>query len=369
MNKPKLNGYTVIVSKRTKPLNRRTLLIKAVVSLAFMAMLFVVAGRKDFLSMLQQVDPLYFILSFVIAAAQISTSCMKWQVLVNLYGDRLRFGYLMRLYLIGYYFTNLLPSNVGGDVIRSYYAGRRIGNQTHSAISVFMERFTGSIYLLILVLAAPLFDRAVYRHPAVWIPALGAAGLLLVFVVLGLYAKGVLRLLNRMLDRLTGAPSNRPRSGLARALAWIRGQSEAIGAKLAQTIQILKGNPRAAMAVVGLTILFYSLTWVNVYFGYRTFGITPDFRDIVALLATAMLVSSIPITLGSLGLAEGAYVFYFNLTGIHPAATLAMGLFLRFKLIVVGLVGFIAYLAHPLERNENERIEQDLATGSPTGDS
>ncbi|HOW97878.1 MAG TPA: lysylphosphatidylglycerol synthase transmembrane domain-containing protein [Kiritimatiellia bacterium] len=360
------------MSSRGQPLKRRTLLVKAAVSLVFFAVLFAFAGRQDLLAMLKRVDPLYFTLSFVIAAAQISTSCLKWRVLINLYGDRLGFGFLMRNYLIGYYFSNLLPSNIGGDVVRSYYAGRRIGNQTHAAISVFMERFTGSLYLLVLAIGMPLLKPGLYARPVVFVPAAGAAGLLLFFAALAFWGQGLLRFLNRLIERqalrAAGAPGRSLLGRGMKALLWFRAKSEKIAEKMALTMRLLKQNRRAALAVFGLTVLFYALTWVNVYLAYRTFGVEPDFIGIMSLLATAMLAGSIPITLGSLGIAEGAYVFYFRLVGMEPAATLAMGLFLRFKLLAVGLAGLVSYLTYPHERFDYERIQQQTETGSPGGD-
>jgi len=360
------------VSSRGKPVKRSALLVKAAVSLAFFAALFVFAGRRDLLAMLKRVDPLYFFLSFVIAAAQISTSCLKWKILVNLYGDRLGFGFLIRNYLIGYYFTNLMPSNIGGDVVRSYYVGRRIGNQTHAAISVFMERFTGSLYLLVLVIVMPLLTPGLYARPAVFIPALGAMGLLLFFAALAVWGQELIRFLNGLIEalarRASGASGHSLLGRVVKALLWFRGKSEKIGGKLALTLRLLKENRRAALAVFGLTVFFYALTWMNVYLAYRTFGEKTDLRGIMSLLATAMMAGSIPITLGSLGIAEGAYVFYFRFVGIAPAATLAMGLFLRFKLLVVGLVGFILYLTYPHERFDYERIRQEAEAGSAGGD-
>lgn len=354
-------------------MKRSTLLIKAAVSLVFFAVLFLFAGRQDLASMFRRVDPLYFALSFAIAAAQISTSCLKWRVLINLYGDRLGFGFLMRNYLIGYYFTNLMPSNIGGDVVRSYYAGRRIGSQTHAAISVFMERFTGSLYLLVLVIGMPLLKPGLYARPAVFIPALGAAGLLVFFAALAFWGQGLIRFLNGLIENLARRASGAGGRSLVgrgvKALLWFRGKSEKIGEKLALTVRLLKENRGAALAVFGLTVLFYALTWVNVWLAYRTFGEPAELRGIMSLLATAMMAGSIPITLGSLGIAEGAYVFYFRFAGIAPAATLAMGLFLRFKLLVVGLVGFILYLTYPHDRFDYERIRQEAEAGSPGGDS
>ncbi len=342
--------------------------VKAVVSIAFFLMLFAIVRKGEFVAMLKQVDPFYFVLSFVIAAAQISTSCLKWKVLVNLYDRSIGFGFLMKNYLIGYYFSNLLPSNVGGDVVRSYHVGRRIGSQTHAAISVFIERFTGMICMLLLVIFMPLLWPGAYRHPAVYVPALGAAGLLILFAWMALIDKPLSKLAAMFLRILQFLRSwrwlNQQRAagrilhGLEIAAWKILRKTERIHEKLAATIDCLKKDKKAFLAVILLTVLFYALTWINVFWAFKTFRITPDFANIASLLPTAMLVSAIPITLGSLGIAEGSYVFYFGLVGMSTAATLAMGLFLRFKLIVVGIVGFANFLTYRHEKYDYSKLRE-----------
>lgn len=340
--------------------------VKAFVSIAFFVMLFALVRRGDMVKMLKQVDPLYFVLSFAIAAAQISVSCLKWQVLINLYGTRVSFGLLMKNYLIGYYFTNLLPSNVGGDVVRSYQVGRHVGNQTHAAISVFMERFTGSVYLLLLVILTPLLGGNLYPRLAIVIPALGAAGLLGAFVwiakmdrPLAQMVDGLVALLEMLRGKGKGGAFGRILDKAEAVCRKILKKAEEIHERLAFTVQYLRKDWKAGAAVVLLTVAFYALTWVNVLWAFRTFGVREvSLLHIVSLLPVAMIVGSIPITLGSLGIVEGSYVFYFSLVGVPPAATLLMGLFLRFKLIVVGVIGFLNYLTYRHEKYDYARLRE-----------
>lgn len=342
--------------------------VKALVSIAFLVMLFAIVRRGDFAKLFRNINPLYFVLSFAIAAAQISTSCLKWQVLVNLHERKLGFRFLMKNYLIGYYFSNLLPSNVGGDVVRSYHVGRHIGSQTHAAISVFIERFTGMMYMLFLVIFMPLLVPGLYRQPAVIVASSVAVGLLAGLVWIAAIDRPLARVIDiavRMIRtvRSAGGPMKAPFA--QKALERLEGiclkvlrKAESIHEKLSATVGLLRKDARAFAAMILLTVLFYALTWVNVYWAYRTFGVQAPFRGIVSLLATAMLVGSIPITLGSLGIVEGSYVYFFGLVGVAPAATLLMGLFLRFKLIVVGIIGFFNYLTYRHEKYDYAKLEE-----------
>ena len=74
--------------------------------------------------------------------------------------------------------------------------------------------------------------------------------------------------------------------------------------------------------------------------------------DIIILQPAIMLVSLMPLTLGSIGLAEGAYVFYFALVDVPAESAFVMSLLLRFKLILLAVTGYLFFLTHKHRREE-----------------
>jgi len=99
--------------------------------------------------------------------------------------------------------------------------------------------------------------------------------------------------------------------------------------------------------LIYLTVLFYLLTWVNVYVCFRAFNVHVDFLAICAMVPAIMLVAHLPVTLlGNLGYFESVFVFYFLLVGVGGAESLAMGLLLRLKMLTMGVIGYIAYLLY-----------------------
>lgn len=94
-------------------------------------------------------------------------SARRWQ----LFAFELRFErtvpQLLGYYLIGMYFNLLLPTSVGGDVIRAWYLNAGAGRRLAAFAAVFLERFSG---LLVLIAVACL---AVLLSPLTlpwWIP-------------------------------------------------------------------------------------------------------------------------------------------------------------------------------------------------------
>ncbi|MFO7869814.1 MAG: flippase-like domain-containing protein [Kiritimatiellia bacterium] len=330
--------------------------IKAAVSLLFFYVLFrTVSGRL--ITVIRGISPLYLAVSFAITAVIVLSSCLKWKVLVDLQAGPAPFGRLLRIYLIGYLFSGLLPSNVGGDVVRSYYAGRTMGSQSAAAVTVFIERFSGILVLLLLVIAAPLMSPDLYLSPFVYVTSALAAALLLLFLWIARMPepfRGVDRILKGAVRMLEGGPGRRAARRLDGARQKLVTHGNSFRGKLGNAVGILASDKRALLRVTALTLLFYAVTWVNVHVAFRTFGVETDFLRTAALVPAAMLLSMIPVAaLGNLGFTEGVYVVIFALAGFSPAESLAMGLLLRFKLLVLGIVGLAVYLTYGKERIQN----------------
>ena len=301
--------------------------LKALFSLLFLGFLLAYAGRQDLASVVRKADPLYLTLCLLLGPVMVSASTGKWRIILHREGARLPFSLLFRSYLVGYFFSNFLPSNVGGDVARSYRAGRVAGDQALVAASVVVERVTGLLGLLSLVIGMPWLRKELAHHPALAVPSAIAAGGLLLLVVASLI-------------RWSGEVF--PGTGW-----WARLQRALLrfAARSGQALSTLKRDPAYALRVAGWTVLFYALALLNVWLAFRAFGAAPSLRDLATVLPTAMFVATMPVALGSLGLAEGAYVFYFGLVGMDPSVTLVMGLLLRVKILLLGAAGGVVYWA------------------------
>ena len=164
--------------KIAKPLK---LAAKLILSLAFFSVLLSFVQGNQLLELFSQINWFFFALSFVVTLVMVAASCAKWKIILDLKRE-LSYRELFRIYLVGYFFSNILPSTVGGDVVRSYYAGRLIDNQDFSAVSVFVERFSGIFFLFLLVIVAPFFRPELYRSPYLYFPAV--AGTLFAFITL-----------------------------------------------------------------------------------------------------------------------------------------------------------------------------------------
>lgn len=319
-------------------------ILKVAVSLGFIGLLVATVDMGELLARARDVDLAYLLLCVVFSFLMVAASTWKWWYLLRQQGHPVPYLRMYRWYFIGYFYSNFLPSNIGGDMMRAWLAGRHCGSGSAALISIFAERFTGSLVLLVLALGMPFVVGGLWQHPAVW-PVMVLALMLLVGAI-GVLVGGHAAARSAWLARLAvqvrrWVRADRP-GRTARLWEGGSGKAQALGAKAGHLRDVLRRDPHVAGVVLAQTLLFYVMTVANVLLGYRAFGAWPMAGGIAAILPIAMLVGMIPITLGNLGIAEGAYVVYFGLVGMGKELTLAMGLLLRLKIILLGLVGMVA---------------------------
>jgi hypothetical protein len=75
-------------------------------------------------------------------------SAWRWQALARPFGFECTVKKLTSYYLIGMYFNLVLPTTVGGDVVRAWYLDGGSGRRLAAFVSVFVDRFSGLIVLL-----------------------------------------------------------------------------------------------------------------------------------------------------------------------------------------------------------------------------
>lgn len=325
--------------------------VKVAASLLFIGGLFLSLDLGELAARARQVDPFYLVASLLFSFVMVAASTWKWWYLMRLQGFAIPFAKMYRWYFIGYFYSNFLPSNVGGDVARAWLAGRRVQAPGAALVAVFAERFTGLVFLLLMAMGLPFLAPPLWRHPAVLLGiGIGAAVLAAIALAwLGGRAGMRSQAFLQAVEVVRGwVRADRP--GRAQRLWEKAGEkTRRFSVRAGELWEIIRRRPAAFGAVAGLTALFYVLVIGNVALAYRAFGVWPPVRALACVLPVSLMVAMIPITLGNLGIAEGSYVFYFGLIGMGRELTLAMGLLLRLKIIILGAMGMVAQAGEQMD--------------------
>lgn len=304
--------------------SRKTAL-KAALGLILLAVLVWMVDWRQTLGILNNLTMPWIAALLSIALTLVLISCVKWRMFLAARGADISVWKLVNLYLIGYFFNNFAPSNVGGDVARSYILGEHIGSQSDSFGTVFLERFTGFVALIgMAVVAATIRPELLANRILLALLAGMALGLgLLLLLIVSRTAQGWV---GRGLDRL---PQTRLVEKLRRFIA---------------VIFYFRGHPAILAKAMLLSVWFHFFTIFNTYAVCLALDLRVDFLDLAVVVPVVLMIAAVPISMNALGIMEGAFVYFLQMAGLDAAGALSVALVLRAKNILLALLGGLLFL-------------------------
>lgn len=270
-------------------------------------------------------------------------SSVKWSSLLRARGHEVGVGRLTGLYVVGQFYNVVLPSFIGGDVVRSLGLRRIIGDGRVAFASTVAERATGAVVLVALGVAAltvalpdllALSDGAIDGRLAAFL-AMGSIGgvTIAIVAIVSEPAMGLLRLM---------VPSLGP---LPRWLDKLERFHEAL-------LEYRK-QPRVLAKALGYSLLFNAVPIGIIYAGCRATGdpaTAVGILDAVVMMPLVMLIALLPLTPGGYGVLQWSYMVAFAAwQGAENADAETLGLFVSLlhaaANICVAATGYAIYAA------------------------
>lgn len=110
----------------------------------------------------------YFLASVLLFMALQAVSAWRWRFFARaLHFDR-PVWQLMSFYYIGMYFGLVLPTSVGGDVVRAWYLDGGSGRKLSALGTVFLDRLNGVLVLITIACLATAFSPIVLPAAIPW---------------------------------------------------------------------------------------------------------------------------------------------------------------------------------------------------------
>jgi len=290
--------------------------------------LFSESGRATFIETLTGANFRYLLLSVAVGILINMVSAFKWFMLTQ--SQHLNAGYwrIFSYYLIGQFYNLFLPTSVGGDVVRSYELGKFSGRQADALASVFVERYTGVLVLLLAAGLAVLSQLSVFNVDFVIISLIAFTAILAVIAWIVINY--------RIYESIsTGLQMRFPIA--AKLFTKLD--------KLMLSIGRYKEQRGALVWAFINSIVFYLVAVLNVYVTALVFEANVAFIDILVATPIIMLIMNIPLSVGNIGLMEFAYINVLQLMGYSPALGLSVAILMRLKSLLDGAMGG---LLHPL---------------------
>lgn len=290
--------------------------LKVAVSLGLIAWL---AARIDLAPLAARfvaADPLWVTLALVVFACQLVVAALRWARIQQAIGATLATRDAIELALIGQFFSQTLPSAIGGDAVRAALAARRGLAMARAASGVLVDRGTALVVLVALIgVCLPLTASLAPDPVLLW-----TLGALVVATAAGLAL--VLLAHKHVLDRL--APG-----------------------RIVGFITAVASDLRAALVrfdIVVLAIVVHLGVIATMWLLAKALGVPADFAACLVLVPPIVLLTTLPVSLAGWGVREGAAVAGFALVGVTAPDALALSVAFGLVQIAAGLPGLLLWL-------------------------
>jgi uncharacterized membrane protein YbhN (UPF0104 family) len=251
-------------------------------------------------------------------------SSERWRLLARVHGLEGGHGRFLAYYFIGIFFNLVLPTSVGGDVVRAWYLARQAdGKRTAAFLSVLADRGNG----LVVLIAVACVALWCYAPPLpAWVTA----------TVLGMGAAtaaglAILPALPRLQDRLASRP------------------------RLQQVVAGTAEYLRHPGALVWATLLSVVVQLANVVLAWligRGLGLSVPLAYYGILTSVVAVLTLLPVSVNGMGLREWGTALLLAPLGVSPAQAVTLSLLIFAVQSAASLGGCVFYLLGRFPRFE-----------------
>lgn len=282
-------------------------ILKIVVSLGLIAYLFLKkVDKNQLISNFKLLDWRFIPLIILTIVIHYVISSFRWKaLLIHQDTHKVSRWYLFKLYFMGAFFNNFMPTSIGGDVYKVYRLGKKINDPFAGFSSVFTERFTGILMLFLIGLLS------LSKH-------LGWGVLVLViWMICGFYiGMNLLRIL----------------SGKFKSLK-----------KLYDALMVYKDRPKVLIFAMLTSLLIQFLSISTQYLTFMAVGVKlPIFYSLTAFPIITLAGFFIP-SINGIGVQDALYASMFSFVGVSPDMAVSISIIYHMIRMSVSLLGGVFY--------------------------
>lgn len=303
-------------------INRNHILLLGRVFLAviFIYLLAQLIPIEEVLPALKDADITWFILTHISGYSVIFIQAARWKTLINSDHGPSYWKFLKHT-AYGYSANLILPSSMGGDVVKSISMGRVMNSITHSASSIFIGRVMGIsssclLFFIGLSLHSDLFND--FHFFTLAMSLIFIAGMITLYITLSssIYVRSLIQLL----------PSSRLSSFLI-------------------NLDLREINHRAVIKAFAFSLLLQSVMIFHGWGMTQTVKMPIEFTQFLLFSPVMSLSNLIPISISNIGVREGVYIFFLTtlpgITKITCVSTHIIGYSVSIALAAIGLCGLL----------------------------
>jgi uncharacterized membrane protein YbhN (UPF0104 family) len=323
------------------PVSRRYIVtaVKLTVSVALLAFLLSRIDTGRLWANARQASVPWLAIALAVYLSTVLCSVWRWWLLLEAQDINVPPRQLVNSYLVALFFNNLLPSNIGGDVVRISDTAKVTRSKTLATTVVLLDRVMGVMALVLVAAcgATLVATRSAVGHGVVplwpsWFWANLPSWFWAVFVVGG----------------AATTPALLAPAGLGRLLQPLTIiHPEWVGSRIASVtiaLERFRERPTALFSCFAGAI-FVQVATVGFYLAVaHALRLDVSAADLAVIVPVSGVIQMVPISFGGLGVREWAFNIYLAGAGLAPESALLLSLSATALIMLFSLSGFAVYV-------------------------
>ena len=265
---------------------------------------------------------------------------LRWWLLLRTQSIFIGFWAAVRLYFLGWFYNNFMPSSLGGDLIRAWYVTRHTDKKFEAVLSVFVDRAIGLLSTLVIavffysVFMAGQDKKISFTGKGDFLRSFAQYRWIIFWLVLivGLVFCGILL-------------HKRDRAILKKIWSNIYVRGQMLIKKLKDAARIYCSRPLTVLGAFVLTICMQIMAITSFWILGVNIGIDASIKYYYVFFTLMWVVAALPVSIGGAVVMEGGLAYLFvQFAGVDAESALALALCQRIVWMITSLPGAVIHL-------------------------
>jgi len=295
------------------------------ISIILLIFLFKHVDEKSMFETVKHANKSFLFLAFIIFLLGYILCLFRWQMLLRAVKIHLPLKRVIISFSGGIFFSLFLPSTIGGDLMRSIDLSTHTKRPEEVIATVFLDRLSGYIGLVLLALISLLFGwRLVGDKSVLFSVAIITA--LLIAILLILFNKFIFARISKLLHSPDAGKIRELIKNLHEEIHFFRHHKKVIIYNLIISVIIQAVNP----------LVFFAIS--------RSLGLKLEMVYFFVFLPIIGAIALLPISIGGLGLRDATTIFFFAKVGVGKDLAFSMSLINFGFILIGGILGGLIYV-------------------------
>jgi uncharacterized protein (TIRG00374 family) len=252
-------------------------------------------------------------------------SVVRWRLLLLAQQITIPLSFLLKSYMVAIFFNNLLPSTIGGDVIRIHDTYRMANNKGGAIAAVFLDRLLGIFVLMGFVLFSLFISEKLsfYIYNIQIFMIIIISFLAISAFIFILFYKRIILFTNKF-------------KILLKLVLFIEESIE--------KLIFFKESKRIILVSLILSAILQANVIIYYFLISLGIGLSITLSEFFIIIPITIITMMLPISINGVGLRENIFVIILSIYNVSKHSSIVLAWIDYFMVLLLGIIGGIVYM-------------------------